>query len=134
MPGALILVEKLRTLLERRAPGAVDLELRPVIDEVACAWPFTDAAIEISPTAPGVYRLYRNGRLIYIGLAVSGAGIRRELESHRQGAHGSCTQGATAFLYEIATDPIATHRRYLEMHRARYGGRSPPCQAGELMP
>lgn len=107
----MILVEKLRTL----------------IDEAACAWPFTDAAIDISPAAPGVYRLYRNGRLIYIGLAVSGAGIRRELESHRQGAYGSCTQGATAFLFEIAADPLATYRRYRDMHGARYGGRLPCC-------
>jgi hypothetical protein len=126
----LILVEKLRTLLEWRARGSGDLDLRPLIDEVACAWPFTEAAIDISPTAPGVYRLYRNGRLIYIGLALNGAGIRRELESHRQGAHGSCTQGATAFLCEIAADPLATYRRYLDMHRARYAGRLPPCQNG----
>lgn len=123
----MILVEKLRTLLEWRARGNLDLDLRPLIDEVACAWPFTDAAIDISPTAPGVYRLYRNGRLIYIGLAVNGAGIRRELESHRQGACGCCTQGATAFLFEIAAHPLATYRRYLDMHRARYGGRLPRC-------
>lgn len=124
----MIMLEKLRTILALRHRPTVQPPLRPVIDEVTCAWPFTDAAVEVSPSAPGVYLLYRNGRLVYIGLAVNGAGIRRELESHRQGACGSCTQGATAFVFEISADPLTSYRRYLEMHRARYAGRLPPCQ------
>jgi len=104
------------------APG-----LRAYLSETFSAWPFTDAAVEVSPTSPGVYLLYGHGRLIYIGLAVNGSGIRQELQSHRCGAYGSCTQAASAFLYELTPDPMTLHRRYLSEHRARYGGRLPPC-------
>ena len=123
MPGALIF-EKLRTLLGLRDHPAVDSELRAVIDEAAVAWPFTDAAVDISPASAGVYLLYKEGRLIYIGLAVNGSGIRQELESHRCGAHGD-TRDATAFLFQIASDPVGLHRRYVEAYRARHGGRLP---------
>lgn len=117
MPGALIF-EKLRTLLGMRYHPAVDSELRAVIDEAAVAWPFTDAAVDISPTAPGVYLLYKEGQLIYIGLAVNGSGIRQELESHRRGVHGAPTSDATAFLFQITSDPVGLHRRYLDAYRA----------------
>jgi hypothetical protein len=131
-----IFLEKLRAMfnLLQPDPASGDPALRPVVDEISIAWPFTDAAIDISPAAPGVYLLYRNGRLIYIGVAVNGAGIRRELESHRRGAYGECTRHATAFLYELARDPRARHRRYLNAHRNRYGGRLPPCNEHELKP
>jgi len=101
--------------------------LIPLIDERACAWPFVDASIDASPTAPGVYFLYRDGRLIYIGLAVNGSGIREELANHRRGAYGERTRAATAFIYELARDPRTLHARYLSVHRARYGGNLPPC-------
>lgn len=120
MPGALI-IEKLRTLLGLRYRRSVPSELRPVIDEAAVAWPFTDAAVDISPTAPGVYLLYKDGQLIHIGLAVNGSGIRQELESHRCGAHGAPTSDATAFLFQIAADPVGLHRQYVEAYRARHG-------------
>lgn len=127
----MIPLEKVRALLglrgraqDREPAGVV---LRNLIDEVASAWPFTESAIEVSPAAPGVYLLYRDGRLVYIGLAVNGSHIRAELESHRRGAHGACTRAATAFVYELARDPRALYRRYLDAHRARYGGRLPSC-------
>jgi len=125
-----ILLEKLRTIFELRRRAA-HAELRPVIDEVSVAWPFTDAAIDLSPAAPGVFLLYRDGRLIYIGLAVNGSGIRQELESHRRGA-GTGTSDATAFTYEPSADPRALHQRYLNLHRQRYGGRLPPANEREL--
>jgi hypothetical protein len=123
MLGVVMFLEKLRTVLGLRPPAAPD-ELRVLIDEVASAWPFTEAAIDLSPAAPGVYLLYRDGRLIYIGVAVNGSGIRQELESHRRGA-GRGTSDATAFMYEPAVDPRALHRHYLNIHRSRYGGRVP---------
>jgi hypothetical protein len=88
--------------------------LPAIIDEAAFAWPFTEAAIEVSPAAPGVYLLYRDGRLLYIGLAVNGCGIREELASHASGARGACSH-----------QPRALYHRYLALHRARDGGRLP---------
>ena len=111
--------------------AADDPELRLVVDELASAWPFTGPAIDLSPAAPGVYLLYRDGRLIYIGLAVNGASIRGELASHRDGARGGFTREATAFTYELVPDPRARHRRYLDLHRESHGGRLPAGNALE---
>jgi hypothetical protein len=116
-----MLLEKLRTMLQLRSSERAGQALRAVIDEISVAWPFTEAAVDVSPASPGVYFLYRNGRLIYIGLAVNGSGIRQELESHLRGAHGPMTRYATAFLYELAPDPRVLHERYLRTHRAHYG-------------
>ena len=132
----MIFLEKLRTML-RLGQDQLDQPhpapaLPPVIDEVASAWPFTDAAIDLSPAAPGVYLLYQNGRLLYIGLAVNGSSIREELASHRRGAHGECTRDATAFSYELAPDPRALHRRYLASHRERHDGRLPAGNEREI--
>jgi hypothetical protein len=131
------LLEKIRRLYppaRRRhpAPLAGEPVLRPIIDETFAAWPFTDAAVEITPSSPGVYLLYRDGRLIYVGLAVNGSGIRQELESHLRGAYGACTQAASAFLYELSAHPIALYRQYLRAHRAQYGGRLPACNESHL--
>jgi hypothetical protein len=98
----------------------------PVVDELASAWPFTAPAIDLSPTEPGVYLLYCDGRLIYIGVAVNGASIREELARHFRGARGDCTRAASAFTYELTPDPRARHRLYLSMYRERWGGRLPP--------
>jgi hypothetical protein len=130
------LLEKIRRLclpVRRRHPSsAADAPgLRPFLDETFAAWPFTDAAVEIAPASPGVYLLYRSGRLVYIGVAVSGSGVRQELESHLRGAYGGCTQGASAFLYELTADPIGLHRQYLRAHRAQYGGRLPACNESQ---
>ena len=125
----MIAFEKVRALLgmRRRAlepewHGVITLRSR--IDEAASAWPFTDAAIDVSPTDPGVYLLYRDGQLTYIGLA---SHVRAELASHRRGAYGECTRAATAFVYELARDPRTLYLRLLDAHRARHAGRVPSC-------
>jgi hypothetical protein len=65
---------------------------------------------------------------------VNGTTIRGELASHLRGVRGDCTRAATAFTFELTPDPRARHRRYLSMHRDRYGGRLPPGNEGELGP
>lgn len=124
-----MLLDKLRTLLQpqRRASPFEHAGLRPVIDETASAWPFAEAAVDVSPAVPGVFFLYARGQLIYIGVAVRGSSIREELSSHLHGVHGNCTREATAYIYEPAADALVLHRKYLEQHRARYGGRLPAC-------
>ena len=132
MPGALIFLDKLRTVLGLRPASAAQPQLRPVIDEQSVAWPFSQAAVDVSPAAPGVFLLYNDGRLIYIGVAVNGSDIRQELASHLSVAHGECTRGASAFLYETVADPLRLYRYYLGAHRERYGGRLPPCNAAGI--
>jgi len=126
---------KVRDLLGLlRAPSgpAAAPMLRPVIDEAARAWPFQEAWVDLSPRGPGVFFLYCMGRLIYIGVATSGSGLREELASHLRGVYGVGTRKATAFTWEPAAQPLALHRAYLEAHRARYGGRLPRCNESEL--
>lgn len=89
---------------------------------------FTAEGISAAPNAPGVYLLYHSGRLIYIGCAQTA--IRQELERHRRGVYGACTQGASAFDYEVTRRPAEAQRDYLLAHMARYGGRLPPCNQG----
>lgn len=98
------------------------------------AKPFQEDHIALAPQATGVYFLYRHGRVIYIGVAVHGSGIRQELERHLQGAYGSATQAATSFDYELTRDPVVASGEYLRLHEARHGGRLPTCNAAEAEP
>jgi hypothetical protein len=103
--------------------------LRAIVDERSSAWPFTAAAIAMSPAATGVYLLYSAGRLIYIGVALDGTGIRGELRKHLCGSYGGCTRTASAFVYELAPDPVARYRECLRAYREHHGGREPACNA-----
>lgn len=108
-----MLLHKLRTILGFVPACGAEPQLRTVIDEVASAWPFTEAAVEVSPTTRGVYLLYSKGRLIFIGLAPEGSDIRQELVLHLRGVRGECTRDATAFIYVLTPEPRALYRRYL---------------------
>ncbi len=97
----------------------------------AAATPFSTEYLAAAPAASGVYFLYRNERLIYIGVAVHGTGIRQELDNHLRGSYGTATQAATAFRYELTRDPVVAKHQYLKVHKARFGGRLPLCNAPE---
>ena len=98
---------------------------RPQLRPEFAAEPFTEACIAIAPTTRGVVQLYRDGRLIYAGKALSG--IRGELERHYRGEYGECTRAATAFDYQITPDPERALRELLREYMARYGARLPAC-------
>jgi hypothetical protein len=87
--------------------------------------PFTGEAIAVVPSVRGIYRLYRDGEVIYAGIAL--ANLRRELENHRCGKFGECTRTASAFLYDVTSDPEGALRAYLRTYMALNRGRLPPC-------
>jgi hypothetical protein len=87
----------------------------------------TDAAVEVTPQAPGVYFLYRDDELTYIGLAEEGKGIRESLENHVSGACAGCEQQATRFTYELTHHPRRRHRQHVSAYRERHAGRVPGC-------
>lgn len=89
--------------------------------------PFHAASVAEAPEAPGVYLLYRGHRLIYIGLAAAGAGMRQCLRRHLRGDGGPCTRGATEFDYEISDDPVELYRHYLAVYVDATGGLLPDC-------
>jgi len=96
----------------------------------ASATPFTCDQVALAPTATGVYFLYRHGRVIYVGVAVQGSGLRQELQRHLHGKYGAATRVATAFDYELTRDPVVASGEYLRAHMARHRGRLPPCNDG----
>ena len=91
--------------------------------------PFDAHNVAAAPAAPGVYVLYRAHRLIYIGLAASGATIREALQQHLRGARGACTQRATEFDYETAAYPTWLYRHYLTVYLETTRGLLPECNA-----
>lgn len=107
-----------------------ELSSRAYLTAGLAAPPFREAFIAVAPAAPGVYFLYRHVRVIYVGIAVRGSGIRQELERHLQGGYGPCTQIATSFDYQETRDPVVASREYLQAHLAQHG-RLPCCNGPE---
>src|SRR5687767_10123882 len=95
---------------------------RPAAEEPVA---FTGSSVSSAPTSSGVYFLYRDARLIYIGIAVHGTGIRQELEKHLGGGYGDRTRAATAFRFEQTRDPVVASREYLLAYMAQHRGRPP---------
>jgi hypothetical protein len=87
--------------------------------------PFNQSAIARAPETSGVYFLYRQERVLYIGIAVHGTGIRQELEKHLNGVYGAHTRAATSFDFEETRDPVVARREYLLAHMAEHRGRVP---------
>ncbi len=89
---------------------------------------FRKESIDHAPNEAGVYALYRGIELIYLGRApVGGPTIRSCLQSHQLGQEGSCTQGATAFCYEVVADPVAREIVLQKEFKLVHRGRLPRC-------
>lgn len=79
-----------------------------------------------------MYFLYRNQRVIYIGVCVHGTGIRQELEKHLNGVYGPRTRDARAFGYEETRHAVVVRNEYLRAYMAQHRGRLPACNGHEL--
>jgi hypothetical protein len=108
-------------------------QVRPLPEISGDLHAFSKANVEKAPEESGVYALYIPGILIYIGIAGQDcATLRSRLESHFSGAEGACTRGASAFRYELTTNPAERGRELLEGYSRGHGGKLPRCndQAG----
>jgi hypothetical protein len=114
-------------MMRSRRAVAVEPVLHAFLSGGLSAPPFNEAFLGVAPETSGVYFLYRDGRLIFIGIAVHGTGIRQELEKHLNGAYGACTAAATTFDFERTRDPVVASREYLLAHMAQHRGRLPLC-------
>lgn len=85
---------------------------------------FDQSNVNLCPREPGVYWLFWDGELIYIGM--SDWSIRSRLCAHLSGSEGSCTAAADQFAFETTTNPELREQELLEGHRVRYG-RYPRC-------
>lgn len=88
---------------------------------------FTEDNVNKAPENHGVYELYRDGALTYIGRASgNGVTIRTRLQSHRRGDEGSCTEVATDYKREVCDSPVGREKELLEEYK-RANGHLPPC-------
>ncbi len=68
-------------------------------------WPLLDYTVEAAPTDAGVYGLWKDGELIYIGASGPDGSIRESLLAHRLGRHGEPSRSADHYSWEVANDP-----------------------------
>jgi excinuclease UvrABC nuclease subunit len=76
-----------------------------------------------APEQPGVYALWHDEEMIYLGRAAS---IRRRLAEHLQRSDAPCLLEATHYTWELALRPEAREAELLAEFRSRYG-RLPRC-------
>jgi hypothetical protein len=85
-------------------------------------WPFSKGAIDHSPDEwGGVYVLWREDVLIYVGHAPNGGrSIKAALLAHLNGELGPCTQGATHYGWELSQNPKQREHELLQEHVAEH--------------
>jgi hypothetical protein len=90
---------------------------------------FAKENVDKSPVEYGVYALYDQGTLIYIGSAADGVTIRSRLQSHLKGNEGVCTEGASVYRREPTNSPVSRKRELVEEYMGSHGGKMPRCNA-----
>lgn len=75
-------------------------------------WRLTPTLVKYAPDDPGVYMLWENDEVIYIGHAKRGFGLRKALAEHMEG-RVECTRRATHYSWEITLIPEQRERRIL---------------------
>lgn len=87
------------------------------------------SAMSEAPRQGGVYALYENDALIYIGCAIEGdTTILDRLRAHKSGDKGPCTKWFTHFRFEITDEEVSRQRELLEEFSGRYGS-LPRCNS-----
>ena len=84
---------------------------------------FTPVIVHGAPENAGLYALWQDGEMIYLGRADS---IRARLLDHLQGRLSPCTQPATHYSWELSLRPAKRESELLEAFRKRHG-RLPRC-------
>ena len=85
---------------------------------------FSSIIAQGAPEQAGVYALWHDDEMIYLGHATS---IRKSLLDHLQRSD-ACAGDATHYTWELALRPEAREAELLEQYRSRYG-RLPRCHA-----
>jgi len=94
-------------------------------------FPFTAKLIAGAPEQAGVYALWYDADVVYIGHAKGrGTTIRSRLVEHFSGNLGPCTRRASHYSWQIAPDPGSRERELLEEYQAA-NRRLPCCNARE---
>jgi len=98
----------------------------PILREL---FPFTSRLIAGAPEEPGVFALWQDGQVIFIGHAQGrGVTIRSCLVDHFTGTLSPCTRRASHYSWEITRRGAAREAELLAEFRAAHA-RLPRCNA-----
>ncbi len=87
----------------------------------------THANLESLPEQSGVFTLYEEGQMIFIGRADgSGHTLRSVVLDHKEGRIGPCTQRFDHYTREATTNVALRYRELLQRHARKYH-RFPKC-------
>jgi len=90
-------------------------------------FPATHANLESLPEQSGVFTLYEEGQMIFIGRADgSGHTIRSVVLDHKEGRIGACTQQFDHYTREVTLNVALRYRELLRRHARKYH-RFPKC-------
>ena len=82
---------------------------------------FTEQNVNSAPDQAGVYALYDNGALIYIGRAQGGyVTIRSRLQDHKAGRDGPCTSRATHYRREVTANAVNREKQLIDEYYYSY--------------
>jgi hypothetical protein len=86
----------------------------------------TRAMVDAAPSQQGLYALWEDDELIYVGRALASGTIRECLSEHLDRRLGPCTEKATHYSWELSLRPATREVEILEEFLARFG-RMPRC-------
>lgn len=89
---------------------------------------YTRFIAEGAPDTAGLYALWEEGELVYLGRASSGSTIRACLLEHLAGNVCPCAADATHYSWELSLQPDAREAQLLQEFRKEFG-RLPRCNA-----
>ena len=79
-----------------------------------------DQSIANAPRQNGVYILYKDNTIIYIGRTDNQNTITARLQSHKRGDEGSCTQQATSYSREPMDNPSKKAEELLIAYKIKH--------------
>jgi excinuclease UvrABC nuclease subunit len=89
---------------------------------------FTKENVGNAPDEHGVYALYDNSTLIYIGRAAGkDVTISSRLQSHKSGDEGACTKNASHYKRETTSSPIGREKELVQEYKDSNSDELPRC-------
>ena len=81
-------------------------------------WRFTPSVIEVAPEEPGVFVLWRDAEVLFIGFA---GNLRHALLQHSNGSLDRHTRAATHYRWEAHQDAGGAFRQVMLAYHALHG-------------
>ena len=89
---------------------------RLILDEKP--WKFTPYVISAAPTEPGMFALWHDEEIIFIGFA---GNLREALTLHNNGSLDKATRAATHYRWEACEQPCDAFKALMQAYYGRHG-------------